>query len=77
VQLAAEAAASPGMPDRSAMLGFVLLARYHGVAVDPDQLRHRFASHRDVFGIDEALRAAKELGLKARRVVSRWERLWT
>jgi subfamily B ATP-binding cassette protein HlyB/CyaB len=57
------------------MLGFVLLARYHGVAVDPDQLRHRFASHRDVFGIDEALRAAKELGLKARRVVSRWERL--
>jgi subfamily B ATP-binding cassette protein HlyB/CyaB len=57
------------------MLGFVLLARYHGVAVDPDQLRHRFASHSDVFGIDEALRAAKELGLKARRVVSRWERL--
>ena len=51
----------------------VLLARFHGVAIDPQQLKHQFGGA--VIGTTEILRAAKTLKLKARAVQCGWERL--
>ncbi len=53
----------------------LLLARYHGVPAQPDQLSHQFGvpgQRLDEIGL---LRAARHLGLKARRIRSRWARL--
>ena len=43
----------------------VLLARLHGVAAEPEQLAHEFATG-EPFGVSEILLAAKQLGLKAK-----------
>ena len=59
----------------SGLIGLVLLARYHNVATDPDQLAHRFAVSGRPFAVDEILLAAKSLGLKARRVTTDVSRL--
>lgn len=53
----------------------VILAGVHGIPADPQQLRHEFAASGEAFENREILRAAKLLGLKARKVTSRWERL--
>lgn len=58
---------------QSGLAAFVLLLRYHGAAVDPQQLRHQFAG--TSIGIPEMLRAAKEFQLKARAITSDWSRL--
>jgi ATP-binding cassette, subfamily B, bacterial HlyB/CyaB len=50
----------------------VLLLRFHGVAVDPEQLRHRFGPQ---IGVMTMLRCVKELGLRGRTLRSHWERL--
>ena len=55
------------------LLALVMLSRFHGVAADPEQIRHRFG--RGTIGIPEMLRCAKELGLKARARLTTWERL--
>jgi subfamily B ATP-binding cassette protein HlyB/CyaB len=52
---------------------FILILRFHELAVDPAQIRHQFAGA--PFGIPEILRCAKELKLKARAVVADWSRL--
>jgi subfamily B ATP-binding cassette protein HlyB/CyaB len=54
---------------------FVLVAllRFHGIGADAKQLRHRLGVEK--IGIAEMLRCARELGLKARSVKSRWDRL--
>src|SRR5438067_9438713 len=49
------------------------LLRFHGLAVDPAQIAHRFAGV--PIGVDEMLRGAKELKLKARAVTADWTRL--
>lgn len=46
----------------------VMMARLHGVAVDPDQLAHDFALGGQPFGSVEILLAAKRLELKAKSV---------
>ena len=51
----------------------VLLFRFHGIAVDARQLAHKFGGVK--IGVSEMLRAARELQLKARAVVSGWDRL--
>jgi ATP-binding cassette, subfamily B, bacterial HlyB/CyaB len=55
------------------LIALVTLARIHGIPADPAQLRHRFGV--PVFGVAEILRAAKELGLKARAKITNWTRL--
>ena len=67
-------ASSPPAED-SGLACFVLLARLHGVATDAAQLRHEYLSGSQAFGIQEMLRAARQLGLKARLVRSDWDRL--
>jgi ATP-binding cassette, subfamily B, bacterial HlyB/CyaB len=51
----------------------VALLAFQGIGADPQQLRHRLGTDR--IGVAEMLRCAKDLGLKARSVKSRWERL--
>jgi len=72
-----------GMPrtvshSRSPDTGLVcltLIARVLGVAADVEQLRHRFALSGDSAIADDILRAARHLGLKARKVTSEWSKL--
>src|SRR6266853_1403298 len=45
----------------------VAIAQFHSVAADASQLRHEFSSANSSFGDDEILRAAKSLGLRARK----------
>jgi len=76
------AAPSPSdtQPDRPVDTGLVclaMLARYHQVAADIDQLAHEFRAPGQFFGITEILLAARKLGLHARRVTSRVARLPT
>jgi ATP-binding cassette, subfamily B, bacterial HlyB/CyaB len=47
--------------------------RFHGIALNPAQIRHRFGGSE--IGVPEMLRCAKELGLKARSVSIRATRL--
>jgi subfamily B ATP-binding cassette protein HlyB/CyaB len=51
----------------------VMLLRFQGIGIDPEQIRHRFAV--SVIGVPEMLRCAKAIGLKARVVTTKWERL--
>ena len=51
----------------------VAVLRYHGIGVDPGQIRHRLGAR--AIGIPEILHCAKEVGVKARVVSPRWERL--
>jgi subfamily B ATP-binding cassette protein HlyB/CyaB len=55
------------------LAALVALLRFHGVGADPEQIRHRFGA--TPIGVGEMLRCAKELGVKARSVSTRWERL--
>ena len=61
-------------PD-SGLLGLALLARFHGLAADADQLAHQFKAPGEPFGVEQILLAARSLGLKARRVASAFDRL--
>src|SRR6266850_2383404 len=60
---------NPGAPDQ----GLAALVGFHGVGADPEQIRHSFGTK--AIGVSEMLRCAKELGLKARAITTRWERL--
>ncbi|MFM0658506.1 type I secretion system permease/ATPase [Paraburkholderia sediminicola] len=53
----------------------VMLARYHGVAADPDQLAHEFKPGIERLDTTQLLLAAKSLGLNAKHTKVRWERL--
>ncbi|WP_186015281.1 type I secretion system permease/ATPase [Burkholderia gladioli] len=53
----------------------VLIARFHGIATDSEQLRHAVAFERDAFGEAELILAARGVGLKARATVFAAHRL--
>ncbi|SHI01535.1 type I secretion system permease/ATPase [Pollutimonas bauzanensis] len=55
----------------------VMLARYHLVAADMDQLAHEFRAPGQPFGTTEILLAARKLGLHARKAAARMARLPT
>jgi len=64
-------------PDQEAadtgLLSFVLLLRFLGVSVDPQQLAHQLGGAKlDITGM---LRCAKQFQVKARSLISDWERL--
>src|SRR5438105_9664803 len=63
-----------GTPDPG-LAALVVLLRFHGIGADPEQIRHRFGAK--AIGVGEMLRCAKELGVRARAVTTRWERLAT
>src|SRR5437870_10450637 len=55
------------------LAALVALLRFHGLGADPRQIRHSYGAK--AIGVSEMLRCAKQLGLKARAVSTRWERL--
>lgn len=59
--------------DESGLIAVTILLRCHGIAADPDQIRHRMGTAR--VGVAEILRCAKEFGLKARIQKTSWSRL--
>ena len=59
----------------SGLACLVMLARFHNVAASPEQLAHEFAEDGRAFAKPELLLAAKKLGLKAKAVRSKLERL--
>ncbi len=62
------------LPD-TGLLCLVMLARFHGIATEPDQLAHEFADGSNAFTKTEILLAAKKLSLKAKAVSSSLPRL--
>jgi ATP-binding cassette, subfamily B, bacterial HlyB/CyaB len=60
-------------PPEDGLAALVLLLRFHGIAADPAQIRHRFGG--GAIGLGEMVRAARELKLRARAVSSDWRRL--
>jgi len=64
--------ATSGRPD-SGLAALVLMLRFHGVAVEVEQLRHQLAA--GAVGVSEMIRTARALGLKARAVNVSWPRL--
>ncbi|MDF2459851.1 MAG: hlyB [Nitrospira sp.] len=70
------AAHEPGLPDSDTGLHcLLLLARYHGLAVDGAQLRHQFGETKRPLTQRDLLRAAKHVGLKPGRVTATWANL--
>lgn len=53
----------------------VMIAKFHGVAAEPEQIRHVFAIGADGMNTTDILRAAKELGFKAKEASVEYERL--
>jgi subfamily B ATP-binding cassette protein HlyB/CyaB len=53
----------------------MIIARFHGVAANPEQIKHVFAVGAAGMNTTDILRAAKELGLKAKAVNVKFERL--
>jgi len=57
------------------LIGLVMLARFHGLAIDPDQIAHELKDPGKPFDSSKILIAAKRLGLKAKLVKTTIERL--
>ncbi len=57
----------------SGLMTFVLLLRFLGVSIDPQQLAHQLGGAQ--LDITRMLRCSKEFGLKARNLTSDWQRL--
>ena len=59
--------------DETALPAFQILMQYHGIAAEPEQIRHHLGVAKP--GIPDLLRFAKQMGLKARAVSVGWDRL--
>ncbi|KWZ39905.1 peptidase C39 [Burkholderia savannae] len=57
------------------LTGLVLIAQYHGITANADQLRHAAAAHADQLEVKDLELAARSLTLKVRRVRVAVERL--
>jgi subfamily B ATP-binding cassette protein HlyB/CyaB len=62
-------------PLDTGLVGLVMLARFHNIAADPDQLAHDFRESGKDLTVPRILLAAKRLGLKARQVRTDLSRL--
>jgi len=62
--------ASPPSSIDSGMAVLILLLRFHGLAAEPQQIAHQYGRS---IGVNEMLRCAKDLKLKARVVNSDWK----
>jgi subfamily B ATP-binding cassette protein HlyB/CyaB len=59
----------------SGLIGLVMLARFHAIAADPEQLAHTFREPGQAFATPQILLAARHLGLMARHVRTEYPRL--
>jgi subfamily B ATP-binding cassette protein HlyB/CyaB len=60
---------------RSGLLGLAIIARYHGLTADPEELRRRFVGPDGSISFAALRRGAAYLGLKTRAVTLDWRRL--
>jgi subfamily B ATP-binding cassette protein HlyB/CyaB len=60
-------------PADPGLIALVMMLRFQGLGVDPEQIRHQFGNVR--IGLPEMLRCAKAFGLKARVSATTWARL--
>ncbi len=68
--------ATQALPAHSALDALCLIARLHHVAADPAALRHQLGKAlSEPMAADDLLRAARHLGLKAKRSATGAERL--
>jgi len=66
---------TPGPSQDPGLMALVLIARFHGVVADVEQLRHAAAIKSDQFSAQDLVLAARSIGLKAREVRTTRERL--
>lgn len=59
----------------SGLLSFIMLARFHDIPLDPDQLIHEFRLPGQLFGSKDILLAGKKIGLQVKQVSTSVERL--
>lgn len=62
-------------PDDTGLASLAIVGRFHGIPVDPTQLRHDFAKARERLTPPEIVLAARRLGLKAKELRTDWPRL--
>jgi subfamily B ATP-binding cassette protein HlyB/CyaB len=63
----------PDSGDDSGPMALAVMLRCHGIAADPDQIRHRTGAAR--LGVTDIVRCARSFGLKARLQKTSWNRL--
>jgi ATP-binding cassette, subfamily B, bacterial HlyB/CyaB len=61
--------------DDSGLVSLAIIGRFHGIPVDPAQLKHDFAKPREPFTSADLVLAARRVGLKAKALQSDWSRL--
>jgi subfamily B ATP-binding cassette protein HlyB/CyaB len=67
------AAVPPALPKETpdpGLAAIIRIAGYYRIAVDPAELRHRFALHGRLFGGEDIVRAGQSVGLKIRFIPS-------
>ncbi|QLI81183.1 type I secretion system permease/ATPase [Chitinibacter fontanus] len=62
-------------PIDSALACLVMLARYHQIAIEPEQIKHEYASDQGTLTESDVLLAAKKSGLKVKAVDTHFDRL--
>lgn len=60
--------------DNCALIALTIIAQFHGIAVNPEDIVHQYFAH-NTFSIQQWLLAAKNLGLKAKLSKQKIERL--
>lgn len=63
-----------GRPD-TGIAALVMVARYHQMAADPDQIHHHFGTHGHHLREADIIRAGRHLGLKAKAFTAGWAKL--
>ncbi len=70
-----EAAVTHAAAVDTGLISFILLARFHGLPADTDQLIHEFRQPGKSFGVTEIMLAAKKCSLQVKKVSTTLERL--
>jgi subfamily B ATP-binding cassette protein HlyB/CyaB len=61
-----------GPHGEAGVAALVMLLRFHGISADAAQIVHQYGT---AIGVTEIVRAAREFGLKARVITTKWSRL--
>jgi subfamily B ATP-binding cassette protein HlyB/CyaB len=71
--------ATPPAPPEidTALACLVMMARFHGLAADPEQIAHQHITAGQRLSVSDMLLAGRQLGLQVKRVTTRIERLAT
>ena len=64
---------TPGLVSDPGLIALVMMLRFQGIGVDPEQIRHQFRG--TPIGVAEMIRCAKDFGLRARAFTTTWPRL--